>query len=103
MVVPEERHLLLQRPARVQHAVEPPEPGGFDLLGVAEVGGERVEQLIRGRIIDLLGIEQSVERAVEAERHVLGELGFGRAEACSAQEVGDLRRGGVEGHGMSVS
>ena len=98
VVVPEEGHLLLERPLRVQHAVEPPELGGFDLFGIAEVGRQRRQQLVGGRIVHLLGVEESVEGAGEAQRGVLVELGFGCAEAGSAQKVRYLGTSVVKGH-----
>ena len=55
-------------------------------------------QLVGGRIVDLLGIQQSVEGAGKAQRGVLVQLGFGGAEASSAQEVRDLGTCVVKGH-----
>ena len=101
--VPEERHLLLERPLRVQHAVQPPELGRFDLaprLRIVRVERERRDALVGGRVVDLFGVEEAVEGAGEAERGVLVQLGFGGAKAGPAQRCATWER--VESRAMRV-
>ena len=83
VAVPEERHLLNQRPARTQHAIEPPVLGGC-------VAGFWIEERHRIGVVGENGVvagwmEQRVDRAHRAERLQGVDL-FGQAAETGAPQ-----------------
>ena len=98
MVVPEERHLLLQRTTAVHHAEQPPltrvddvrlgeklaAGGGAHVAGCADPGVDLVRQL--------LVVDEGVDRLGDAEPAVEVQFVGPRAKARSAQKMFDLLR-----------
>ena len=89
--VPEERHLLFERPRGVDH---PRSHQRWMSCPVAHVDSETVESALQGAVIDLVIIDKAIDRRVEAELLILGQLGRARAEAGAPQEVLELLVGG---------
>src|SRR5258706_12344467 len=84
--MPEERHLPRERALAFEHAQQRP-ARRLLLFGEVEVqrGQAGVEVVWRRG-----GLEQPLDRAGHAEREVLAEVRWGRAEAGTPQQVSNL-------------
>ena len=97
VVVPEERHLLLQRPVRVQHPEQPPLAGIADVRLRSErtsarrdADVSRLEDFRVDVVFDALVVHQPIDRAVEGQRPERVELVGPRTKPGAPEQMLDL-------------
>jgi hypothetical protein len=96
VVVPEERHLLLERPRAVDHAEDPPLPRVGDdgrrreLTARRHAHEARLPDIRVDVVGDLLVVDELVDGAEVAQLDVGANLGVGGAESRAAQQMLDL-------------
>src|SRR5579883_911436 len=84
---PEQRYLLQQRALGPGHTQQPP---ALLILHTVQVEIERLQTLLHSAIINLLVIEQAIDRALVAQTAVHTQFAGARAETGPAQEVAGL-------------
>jgi hypothetical protein len=88
MIVPEERHLLGELPARTQHPVEPPELYRRLALAVLRIVQRGEFRRVVGKLhVKADGVQQRIDRALRVELRERGHIGVRSAESGAAQHV----------------
>jgi hypothetical protein len=111
VVVPEQRHLLLQRALAVHHPEQPPLPGIVDVGlrlettrcpgGHAHVAG--TADLVVHVVREPLEVEQPLDGRDVRHRRVSGDVLLGRPDRCTPQQVFDvLLASPRHGHGLQT-
>src|ERR1044071_4517074 len=89
--MPEKRQLLFKRAARVDHAGEPPalQLGAIEAKRIARVGKieARFEQVIHLAVIDLLMIDEVIDRALAPARGEVIDVVSVAAKPGAAKQV----------------
>src|SRR5262249_18821072 len=97
VVVPEERHLLLERTVRVHHPEQPPLPrvGDVRVRGKLSARGDAEISRLRDLLVDVVGdavvVDEQVDRLGDRKISVVVQFVGTCAEAGAAEQMFDLR------------